>query len=407
MSTQTPAARPPGVVEVVFLAVTASLMLVPVTLPVPVLKGLVQERFGVSDLATSLFMSLNMVGALMAAPLAGLTADRFGRHRPLIAVALLADAACMWGLTWDLPFAAFLALRFLEGGAHIFALSLLLSLAAARAEGVGRGGVMGAVGGGMTLGVAVGAPLGGQLGRDDALAPLVAGAVMLVVLALVTAVGLRDARGRGRRQHRLRDLVGAAKRESALLLPLAYAFADRFTVGFFIASFPLYMKRVYALPPPEIGMLLGLMLGPFSLLSFAFGRISDRSSRIALVVVGSAAYGAGLVSLGVWTPAELRIVMPVLGVLSAVMFVPSLLMITDLAPKEIRATALGAFNAVGSLGLLVGPLVAGAVSERVAASTDWPTGYTAAFAVAGAAELACVVLTMRGLLRLRRDGRLT
>jgi len=42
----------------------------PVTLPVPVLRSLVGERFAVSEFLTSIFMSVNMIGAVIAAPLA-------------------------------------------------------------------------------------------------------------------------------------------------------------------------------------------------------------------------------------------------------------------------------------------------------------------------------------------------
>jgi len=101
----------------------------PVTMPVPVLRELVQERFAVSELLTSLFMSVNMLGGLIAAPLAGALSDRLGRRRWLLVGALVADAACFHALTLPAPFAVFLAIRFLEGCAHITALSVLLTLA--------------------------------------------------------------------------------------------------------------------------------------------------------------------------------------------------------------------------------------------------------------------------------------
>ena len=59
----------------------ALFVMAPVTIPVPVLRELVQERFAVSELATSLFMSINMLGALLTAPVAGALADRLGRRR--------------------------------------------------------------------------------------------------------------------------------------------------------------------------------------------------------------------------------------------------------------------------------------------------------------------------------------
>ena len=77
------------------LGLLALLILLPVTLPVPVLRELVQERFAVSELLTSLFMSINMVGAVLSAPLAGALADRFGRRPPLIAAALAFDAEAL------------------------------------------------------------------------------------------------------------------------------------------------------------------------------------------------------------------------------------------------------------------------------------------------------------------------
>ena len=96
-----------------------------------------------------------------------------------------------------------------------------------------------------------------------------------------------------------------------------------------------------------------------------------------------------------------------LGVASAVMFVPSLVVTSDVAPARIRATALGAFNAAGSLGFIAGPLVGGRVSESVAVHTSWLTGYRSAFAVAGVSELLCVAVALPFLMRLVRAGRTT
>ena len=65
--------------RVACLGLLAVLILVPVTMPVTVLRAFVQERFGVSEFMTSLFMSVNMVGAVLSAPIAGALADRFLR----------------------------------------------------------------------------------------------------------------------------------------------------------------------------------------------------------------------------------------------------------------------------------------------------------------------------------------
>jgi MFS family permease len=97
--------------------------------------------------------------------------------------------------------------------------------------------------------------------------------------------------------------------------------------------------------------------------------------------------------------------MAVIGLSAALMFVPSMLMTADLTPPEIRSTAMGAFNAAGSLGFILGPMTGGLVSETVRASHGAAVGYQAAFVVAGIAEILCAALALPFLLRMRAVGR--
>jgi hypothetical protein len=85
------------------LAGLALFIMLPVTLPVPVLRELVHDRFAVSELLASLFMSVNMVGALLTAPLAGALVDRLGRRRGFLVAALGADGLCFLVLTAPRP----------------------------------------------------------------------------------------------------------------------------------------------------------------------------------------------------------------------------------------------------------------------------------------------------------------
>jgi MFS family permease len=387
-----------------WLGVLALLILVPVTLPVTVLRDLVHERFGVSELLTSLFMSINMIGAVFAAPLAGAAADRTGRRRDLIVAALVADGALLFALTLPLPFAAFMGLRLLEGCAHIAALSLLLSLAASGQPTGRRGRVMGLVGGGLTLGVAIGAPIGGAIGSENPLVPLYAGAAIVLVAALLARAVLVDVKGEGERPS-FGQIVRGIRENRLLLAPLAFAFADRFTVGFYTTTFSLYLSRIFELSPPRIGLLMATFMLPFALLSVPFGRMADRYSRVAMLCTGSAIYGMATASLVWWPAGALPVLMVLLGASAAVMFVPSLVVTTDAAPAEIRGTALAAFNAAGSLGFIAGPLTGGLVSEFVAAGSGWLEGYRWAFGVAGASQILCVAVALPFLRRLIREGR--
>ena len=75
--------------------------------------------------------------------------------------------------------------------------------------------------------------------------------------------------------------------------------------------------------------------------------------------------------------------------------------------KTIGDAAMGAFNAAGSLGFILGPLAGGLVSQLVGERFGWEAGYRAAFAVAGASAILCVAVALPVLLRLKRTGRTT
>ena len=387
------------------LAGIAVLVLIPVTLPVPVLRELVQERFAVSEFATSLFMSINMLGAALAAPLAGLLADRHLQRPRFIAWALAIDALCFFALTLDVPFPVFMGIRLLEGCAHIVALSLLLGLAHGARSEAQRGLAMGLAGGGLLLGVAIGAPIGGFAGRVDPLLPLYLGCVLLIVTAGLARTLLRETREPSASRAGFGDMWAMVKDRPLIIAPLAFAFADRFTVGFFTTTFSLYLTRIHEMDPARVGGLIAAFMLPFALLSVPLGSLSRRIPLSLLLCVGSAVYGVAVGSLTFWPPNALPALMGVSGMLAAVMFVPSMLMTTELSPEKLRTASLGAFNAAGSLGFIVGPVVGGFVSQFVAAESGWAAGYRAAFLVAGAAEVLLALATFPALRRFERKRR--
>jgi len=101
---------------------------------------------------------------------------------------------------------------------------------------------------------------------------------------------------------------------------------------------------------------------------------------------------------------ELRIMMVVSGVLSAIMFAPNLAICADLAPPARRAAAYAGFNMAGSLGFMVGPLLGGLVAGPLATALNWETPYTLLFPVIGATEVVCALLSIPWLLRLRASS---
>jgi len=369
------------------------LLMLPETLPVPVLRGLVVNRFGVSDGLATLFMVANMIGALIATPLIGMHVDRTGKRRNLCIIMLMADALLMQALAHPVDYGTFLALRVLEGAAHLSALTLLMSLVA-DAAGERRGRALGAVGCGLTFGVATGAAVGGQLGKNDPLVTLHAASIVLAC-ASALSIWLLPRDTQTRRRPGYRELIAVVSAQPAVRAPLLLAFLDRFTVGFFTTGFPLLLARVHELPPPTIGMMLAAFLYPFAALSYPFGRAAERWSRLRMVALGSMIYGLAVSMVGIAPAQAMWVLMPICGIASAVMFIPTLLWLLDQTPDVGRSTVMAAFHTAGSLGFLVGPLVCGELID----SGEY--GFDAAFAVAGLSEilgavLVVIVATRRG-----------
>jgi MFS family permease len=394
-----------GAGRIAGLGLLAVLTLLPVTLPVPVLRELVQHRFAVSELATSAFMSVNMVGAFFAAPLVGALADRIGRRRFLLVAALALDALCFLGLTLEMPFAAFLAVRFLEGCAHISALSLLMAIASSARPHLERGLPLGVVGSGLLLGVAAGAPIGGRLGVHGERLPLELGAAVVALAAALAALVVRETGPGGERRPGFGEIARLVRSHPLVALPLSFSFIDRFTVGFFTTTFVFLARNEHHFSSARVGLLIGSFMLPFALLSFPFGLAAQRTSRVAWLIGGSSIYGALVASLGFWPSGAFALLMPLTGISAAVMFMPSMLMTAETTPERIRATSLGAFNAAGSLGFIAGPLVGSGISAAVATDHGSLAGYQAAFGVAGTSVIALAAAAFGPLWRFERRTR--
>lgn len=365
------------------------LLMLPVTALVPVLTGLTEGRYpGTGDVARHLFMSVNMIGAIVAAPLAGLASDSLGRRMPLIVGGLVVNGLALLLLVGPWSYSTILVLRFIEGAAHMTSLSLLMTLGADHASRERLGGAMGAVGAAVSLGVAAGAPLGGWLGADDPLRVPWVGGLLILGMVVVVPFLLRDqARSGPRRSPRV--LVQALSRNRRLVIPYLFAFVDRLSVGVIVSTFSLYLGTVLDLTPARIGMTMAAFLIPFSVLIWPCGLLSRRWDRFAMMVAGSICYGVFFMVLGVVPRDWLVLVMAVGGVTAALMYAPSLVLTAELAGEEQRASTLAGFNVAGSLGFAVGPLLGGSLVSLFRTMDVAP--YAPVFAIVGALEIVVAV----------------
>lgn len=378
------------------------LTMLPVAMLVPVLKGLVADRFATTPFWSHSFMSVNMLGALLAAPLAGPWIDRAARRRPILVLLLIANAATLVWMSVADSFWMLLAVRFTEGAFHILAVTTLMAIAADWAPPARRGRFMGMIGAALIFGTASGSPLGGVVGRSNPGMVLWVGAGLALAAAAVALCVIRDPAER--RPAPLRSVRALLRHHPPLWVPLAYAFIDRFCVGVIVSSFVLYLGDVAQITRPQVGGLLALFLFPFALLCYPAGRLADRIGRVIPMCVGSVLFGVVYALYGVVSPAGLWGLMLASGVLSALMFAPNLALCADLTPPAQRASAYAGFNFAGSLGFLCGPLAGGVLLSAIGNSMPKAQAYAWTFAAAGSTEVLCALLTLPWLLRMRRLG---
>lgn len=393
---RTPDGRTPGILRGVlvpslFLMVT----MLNLTLIVAGLKELILDELGGSEQDASLFFSIEMVAYIVFAPVWGLLSDRLGRRQPLIVVGFLMSAIfyASYGSVSDIRI--LLALRFVQGAFSVMGWSTLMAMVIDHADGARRGRYMGLMGGALMFGVSLGAPLGGYVSRAwGAHAPLQVAAALFLVLA-VGSLALHESR-RHLHQSSLAEILAALKSRPRLLLPSLFYLVDRYTVGFMVVLFPLYLGSLGVADPAVRGRYLGVFLLPFAFLQYFTGRLTERIGAYVPLVAGSLLYGVALCVVGYSDLAALWWVMAVLGVLASVMFPPAVVLTAELSDPATRGSAMGGFNLAGSLGFAIGPVVGVWAHQAY--------GYGFAFILAGALEILAALVGLVLIWRWRAGG---
>ena len=337
--------------------------------------------------AGTAFLAAQLLAFVLFAAVWGAISDRVGRRMPLVVLGALGGAVAYLGLAAVVlsgvgGFRAAIALRFVEGaftvGAFSLSVTMLMDLGGEHGRNMGAAGI--AIGGGAALG----APIGGQLYAFGPLAPILASAALLVVVAVVASTIPDRAPGQGRH---LGAAAGVIRDRPTLFVPFAFGFADRFTAGFFGLVGTFYFRDSFGVSPAGVGLLLACFFVPFALLQYPFGMLSDRVGRAVPIAAGSAGFGLATVGVGMAPTVSLAAAgMVLVGVLGALVAPATMALVTDIVEGSERGAAMGVFNVFGSLGFLGGIVGGGGLVARY--------DYVTAFAVAGGLEIAVAIVTL-------------
>ncbi len=376
--------------------------MLPATLVVPAIRPLFAALHADSEGAMHAFMSVNMMGAAVMAPLVALWADRSTHPYRILALLAAMDALLLFAVATAAPTPVILALRTLEGGAHVGAASILLAQASRIARDGGTGRTMGLAGAAITFAIVLGSAAGGVLVELDVRAPFwVGSAISATVAALVLSPRMPSVRAAPPRQRR--ELLGLLRSCRALWVPVSAAFVGRFTIGCLVVTFALFAHRVHDLSDGAVGWLFALMTLPFAVATYPASRLADRVPSAAVIAVGAAAYAIALGVLGRVPAAGLPAVMVTAGVASGMIFAIVLYQTSRMAAPSDRTRAMALVNVAGCVGMVAGPIVAGIVSAVANRAGDPVAGYRTVFLVAAGSLVAWLVLAGRWLVARYRD----
>ena len=184
------------------------------------------------------------------------------------------------------------------------------------------------------------------------------------------------------------------------MVPLAYAFMDRFVIGVFVSTFTLFLGEVHRATGAQRGLLMALFLVPFALLCWPAGKLADRIGWYKPLVISNVLFGVVFAMYARVPLAVLPALMVLSGVLSALMFAPNLLLTSEVA-RRAGDGIFGAFQIAGSVGFLIGPAFGG-VLVAVLRDDSGAVQYGQIFTLVGALEVVLALASAVALGRLLR-----
>ncbi|NCN11531.1 MAG: MFS transporter [Leptospira sp.] len=386
------------------------LAMLPVTMVVPVLKEMIKDIHLSGNLAVALFTSISMLGSFLFSPIAGMISDKLGNRSNIIGIAAIIDGILFFSLTLISDLNILMFVRFIEGATHIFVIGLLLASISDRENNPSskffqKGKLMGIAGMFLSLGAATGMPLG-ILGKSNALIPFYVGAGILFFIGAISLFFLEDSIKEQKIKFTFSHLIHSIQSTPSLLIPFFFHFIDRFTVGFLVSSFNIHMREDLLFHPGKAGAFLGLVLFPMSILSYPSAIFSKKYGILPLVLIGSIIYGIFLSLVGgTDDTTSIFIFLLGAGVGAGVMYVPSMILASRLAPKGLDATIMSGFTGFGSLGFLLGPIASVGLENFWKETESIADPFFALSSSFGFLEILMVAITIPFLSKLQKQLR--
>jgi MFS family permease len=131
-----------------------------------------------------------------------------------------------------------------------------------------------------------------------------------------------------------------------------------------------------------------------SLFSYPFARLAKKTGPFLLMMIGSLLYGISLgLAGGVSGKTELFALLILCGTGAGVMFVPSMMLASQMSPKGMNASVMAGFTGVGSIGFMLGPIASTLLERYLKSSYSFESSFFILSLLFGSLEILVVFFT--------------
>jgi len=320
---------------------------------IPSLGSLIRET-GHGSFAIGVFSAAHVLGGAIGAAFGARALRRAGSARRLAIAALIASVAVTLAMAAFASLDLRIALRLVDGGCHLLAITALVAAATAGApdQRAGRAVILGVA---IVLGVAGGIGVGTQFVRPDMaliMAAVLSGAALATVVSRIAAEAPLPPR-----PPRARD------RDRGPIAPGLLAFCERFSFGSMtVALADLASSR-------QIGLVLGVFLVASTLALVAAWRIAPTLAPRRLAVRSALGFTLALAASAVvdilGSPGLAALWGALAGAAAGSLYASALVLATRSADIEDRARGMATLHAAGSAGHALGALSAGSLAAAL------------------------------------------
>lgn len=318
----------------------------------------IRDVLGLSSSEVGLLVTVFTVPGIFFSPLAGWSADKWGR-KPVLLVALCAFGITGGGISMLRSFDAILVCRFMQGCAAASLSTVSLALIADYYHGTDQETVMGYNGTVLSIGTASYPSLGGLLAGISWYAPFYV-FFLALPLGIYVYLTLPEPPSHGTKRREGRSWALLANPGTLALMGIAIA-TFILLYGSYLTFFPQFLNDEFGASSVSIGFYLSLMSISTALLSYKAGAIMGRLGRKKPVALAFFFYALSFAIMG-GTHHEAYLVLAVMFFgIGQGLNLPSLqVMVLNSVPSSLKASVSALYASTLRIGQSIGPVFLGA-----------------------------------------------